>query len=133
VSISTPYGETGGFGEVSFDAQAVTLHADRAQLWAWAHQPGTHWPCTSLVLCPWLTVRYVHDGLCTIEHPDFSKEPGPSDRWLRHLPIDLAPVAQDELAAWAAELLRDTLPREHPAYPEAIGRFDARYPEGWPV
>jgi hypothetical protein len=97
--------ETTNYGTVSWSTDSVEIHATRTMLYDWAHRPDASWPCSSLALCDEITARFDANGLFDLL--------GDGD--------DEIPA--DEFNAWSSDLLRDTLPKDHPCYTVTVGQF----------
>ena len=101
----------GEFGHVTITDAHVSIRATRSRLYDWAHRPGAAWPCSELARCEDIRVQFDTGGLVElVTHPADIGE--------------ASDLTGDELSAWSSDVLRDVLPREHPAYEVCVGQFD---------
>jgi hypothetical protein len=98
---TTPYGDV----DVSPSGASIDAHA--GQLFAWSHRPGAAWPCSILDDLDHIAVAFDSTGLV-----ELVTDGGYGDE-----------LPADELSAWASDVLRDVLPKDHPAYFVAVGQF----------
>lgn len=107
----------GDYGRVMIQAETVTIEADSAQLYDWAHRPGHLWPCSGLArIEDTLRVEFDSNGLLDLTGDGYDPENEDAG----------AEIMSDELSAWASDALRDVLPADHPAYAVAVGQFEEK-------
>jgi hypothetical protein len=88
---------------------SVTLHASGNDTRMWALHPSHRWPCSTLS-GKGFTAEFDSDGLC-----DFSLKEG--------IKKDIDSIDGHELSAICCDLLKNRLPKSHPAYFVAVGQF----------
>jgi hypothetical protein len=86
----------------------ITLSASADDTFQWAHRPLRRWPCSALSGHRFVAT-FDRNGLCDLTL-DGRHDGGPE-------------VMADELSAICADLLRERLPQDHPAWPVAVGQF----------
>jgi len=98
------------YGVVTITEYGVCVTATQDLLYAWSHRPGAAWPCSTLDDCDEVAAWFDSNGLCDLLTVVGGKQ-------------DEVDIAGDELSAWTSDVLRDVLPREHPAWNVAVGQF----------
>ena len=94
--------------KVIIGRDCVTLHASSNDTSMCAMQPGCEWPCSTLS-GRGFTAQFDSDGLCDFDLSESDKE---TDNVNKH-----------ELSAICCDLLKNRLPKSHPAYPVAVEQF----------
>ena len=94
--------------KVSISSDQVTLWASANDTYEWAQQPFKRWPCSALSGHRFVAT-FDRNGLCDLTI-DGRQNGGPE-------------VMADELSAICADLLREKLPKDHPAWSVAVGQF----------
>jgi hypothetical protein len=99
------------FGTVTINDGSVVVTATQDQLYAWSHRPGAAWPLSTLDDCDEVAAWFTDTGLVDLLTVVDGKQ-------------DEVDIAGDELNAWTSDVLRDVLPKTHPAYFVTVGQFD---------
>jgi|WetSurMetagenome_2_1015567.scaffolds.fasta_scaffold200160_3 hypothetical protein len=86
----------------------IALSASADDTSQWAHRPWERWPCSALSGHRFVAT-FDRNGLCDLT-VDGRHDRGPE-------------VMADELSAICADLLREKLPQDHPAWCIAVGQF----------
>jgi len=94
--------------KVSIDSDHVALWGSASDTYEWAHRPFKRWPCSALSGHRFVAT-FDRNGLCDLTI-DGRHNGGPE-------------VMADELSAICADLLREKLPEDHPAWSVAVGQF----------
>lgn len=94
------------FGDVWVMPDHVAIAADNRQVYNWAHRPGACWPCSTLDDIDAIRVEFDSHGLLDLITPSGSGD-----------------IPADELNAWTSDVLREILPRDHPAYFVTVGQY----------
>ncbi len=94
--------------KVSIESDRVTLWASASHTYEWAHRPFKRWPCSALSGHRFVAT-FDRNGLCDLTI-DGRHNGGPE-------------VMADELSAICADLLREKLPEDHPAWSVAVDQF----------
>ncbi len=101
------------YGSVSITPNGVRIDANQSQLYDWAHRPGASWPCSTLDDLESISAAFDANGLVDLEQdPPYDYETGAGE------------IMGDELNAWSSDVLRDVLPKDHPAYYVTVGQFE---------
>jgi hypothetical protein len=96
------------YGEVLIGETSVYIEASAYELRDWSTKPGSSWPCSVLGSdeCDGISATFDTNGLIEISHPG------------------LCDLPADEFNAWSSDVLRDILPKDHPAYFVTVGQFE---------
>lgn len=86
-------------------SDTVYIYATPNALYEWANQPNNRWPCSHLAdIDAEVSAQFNAGGLVDlVAFPD--------------------DIPCDEFNAWSADVLRDVLPKDHPAYFVTVGQF----------
>lgn len=115
------------YGTVTITETGVSISADNDDLSRWANRPGHRWPCSTLEDLDAITATFDRTGLIDMDCPGlfYDNETGcyfermEGDEFTgQSFEID-----GQEFNAWSSDVLRDTLPREHPAWEVCVGQF----------
>lgn len=110
----TTYGE---FGNVTIHDTVVAVSGTSDQLCAWTQRPGNSWPCSTLERYDLVVAWFDRGGLANLEGRRYFLE-GTDEEY------ETESIDGGELNAWSSDVLRDVLPRDHPAYFPAVGQFE---------
>lgn len=116
------------YGTVELSETGVSIRANFAQLCSWSTRPGHSWPCSTLDDLPdGIRADFDAGGLIDLDAPSTFY-----DNWSglyyermegEEFSGESYEIAGDEFNAWSSDVLRDVLPRDHPAYEVCVGQF----------
>jgi hypothetical protein len=86
--------------------EGVSITAGALALELWANRPGSVWPCSELEELESIRAVFDSNGLLELET------------------VPEVDLSSSELTAWSSDVLRDTLPADHPAWYVTVGQFD---------
>lgn len=92
--------------EVTIGPESVSLKADHAALYSWAHRSGNSWPCSELARCNHITAAFDTTGLVGLGGD-----------------AEDADLSADEFNAFSSDAIGYALSPEHPCHYVTVGQF----------